>query len=126
VPDIFELLVSVRFDEPAVAVTVTEEASLACQLSVTLWPSLIELALTEKISVGCGLGVGGGGCGGGFDVVPEVPFEQEHSTNSAIEASPTATQRNLIFLIRCMRTAEYRFQRATFLMPTGLWIVAFS
>lgn len=52
VPDICEPLTTLRVEEPADAVMVTEFALEACQLSVTLWPLLIETVLAEKVMVG--------------------------------------------------------------------------
>ena len=52
VPDACALVVRVRVAVPAVAVIVTEVASVACQLRVTLCPGLIELALADKVTVG--------------------------------------------------------------------------
>ena len=107
-PDSWELVSSVRVDDPAVAVIVIEVALLICQFSVMLCPSLIDVALAEKTSVGAADGVG---VGVGVGFWPETP-EQEHRAQNAIGASPDAIQRKLIFFIRCMRAAEYRFQRA--------------
>jgi hypothetical protein len=45
-------LATVRVDDPAVAVIVTDVASTLCQFKVTLWPGLIALVLAENISVG--------------------------------------------------------------------------
>ncbi len=45
-------MVTVRVDEPLLAVIVTEVALLACQLKVTLWPLAIDVALTERVTVG--------------------------------------------------------------------------
>jgi hypothetical protein len=44
--------VTVRVDEPLLAVMVTEVELVACQLKVTLWPLMMEVALAEKVTVG--------------------------------------------------------------------------
>lgn len=46
------LVVTVRVDEPAVAVIVTEDALVEPQLNVTLCPLLIEVALAVRVTVG--------------------------------------------------------------------------
>ena len=51
-PDICEPLTTVRLEEPAVAVMVTDVALKACQFSVTLCPLLIVVVLAEKVMVG--------------------------------------------------------------------------
>ena len=51
-PEASELVVSVRVDEPAVAVIVTEVAFTACQVRVTLCPASMAAALAEKTSDG--------------------------------------------------------------------------
>jgi hypothetical protein len=51
-PDVCEPLTTVRLEEPADAVMVTEVALKACQFSVTLWPLLIVVVLAEKVMVG--------------------------------------------------------------------------
>jgi hypothetical protein len=84
-------------DEPAVAVIVTDVAWVVCQLSVTLWPTVIELPVVEKTSVGVAVG-GGVGVGGGVVFWLEAP-EQEQRVHNAIGASPKAIKRKLIFFI---------------------------
>lgn len=64
-PDACELVVSVRVEEPAVAVMVTDVALLACQLSVTLCPLVIEVGLAESVTLGAD------------DVALEVPAQEE-------------------------------------------------
>lgn len=49
-----ELVVTVVVDVPAVAVMTTDVAFEACQLSRTLCPALIELALAAKVRLGAG------------------------------------------------------------------------
>ena len=51
-PDAWELLARVRDELPAVAVIVTEDALVVCQVSVTLCPLLIEVLFAENVSVG--------------------------------------------------------------------------
>lgn len=51
-PDICEPLTTVRLEEPADAVIITDVALKACQFSVTLWPLLIVVVLAEKVMVG--------------------------------------------------------------------------
>jgi hypothetical protein len=45
-------VVTVRVAEPLFAVMVTVAALLACQVKVTAWPVAIDVALTERITVG--------------------------------------------------------------------------
>ena len=105
-PRACELVLSVRVDEPDVAVILIEVELVVCQLSVMLCPSLIDVALEEKTRVGAGVTFGGGGAG--------FWPEHEQRPKSAIGAMLDATQRKLIVFIRCMRAAEYRFQRTDF------------
>jgi hypothetical protein len=51
-PDVCELLTTVRLEEPPDAVMITDVALKACQFSVTLWPLLIVVVLAEKVMVG--------------------------------------------------------------------------
>jgi hypothetical protein len=93
VPAACELVVTVRLDEPALAVMVTEAAFVLCQFSVILCPASIELVLAEKTKVGAlrsllGLGV------------LEDEQEQKHQ---ATAIGPRAIQRKLFVFIRCMR-----------------------
>jgi len=67
-------VVTVRVEEPAVAVIVTDVAFVACQFNVTLCPALIELALAEKTRVG-------------FVELPDSPT-QEQSPHKAIGIVP--------------------------------------
>ena len=94
-PDAFELVSSVRVEEPAVALIVTEVALVVCQFSVTLCPSLMVLAVTEKTRVGAA--GGDGGCGG---FSPELGVEHEQSTQNAIGRIPNAVQRRQMLFIR--------------------------
>lgn len=64
-PDACELVVTVRVEEPAVAVMVTDVASVACQLSVTLCPLVIEVGLAASVTLGAD------------DVAFEVPAQEE-------------------------------------------------
>ena len=52
VPEAFELVVRVRVEEPAAPVIVTDVAFVVCQVSVTLCPSAIDLALADSVTVG--------------------------------------------------------------------------
>ena len=54
-PDACELVVRVRVDEPADAVIVTDDASVACHVSVTLCPLLIDAALAVSVTLGAEL-----------------------------------------------------------------------
>lgn len=47
-----ELVVSVRVEDPTVALMVVEVAFVACQFRVTLCPVLIEFVFAEKTRVG--------------------------------------------------------------------------
>lgn len=123
VPAVCELLVTVREDVPAVAVIATEVALFVCQLRVTLWPSSMEPVLAEKTTVGAVAGTGGVG---GFEFWLEEPVEHEHKAQKALRAKMRESQRKLILIIRCLRAAKYRVQRASILMPTRLCIVAFA
>ena len=51
-PDACELVMRVRVEEPAVAVIVTDVALVACQVSVTLCPLLIEVGLAASVTLG--------------------------------------------------------------------------
>lgn len=55
VPDACELVVRVRVEEPAEAVIVTDVAFVACQVSVTLCPLLIEAGLAASVTLGAEL-----------------------------------------------------------------------
>jgi hypothetical protein len=55
VPEAFELDVTVRVEDPAVAVIVTPVAPVDCQVRVTLCPAVIEVVLAEKVRVGVAL-----------------------------------------------------------------------
>ena len=45
-------MVTVRVEEPEVAVTVTDVAFVACQVSVTLCPLVIEGVLAARVTLG--------------------------------------------------------------------------
>ena len=51
-PDAWELVVTVRVEEPEVAVTVTDVALVACQVSVTLCPLVIDAVLAASVTLG--------------------------------------------------------------------------
>ena len=51
-PVAWELVVTVRVVEPAVAVMVTEVELVVCQLKVTLWPEPIDVGFAENVTVG--------------------------------------------------------------------------
>lgn len=55
VPEAFELVVRVRIEPPAPPVIVTDVALDVCQFNVTLWPSVIDLALADSVTVGAAL-----------------------------------------------------------------------
>ena len=77
---------SVRVDDPAVAVMVTDVAFTLCQFNVTLWPALMALALAENISVGA----------------PDFPAEtpvQAHNAAIKISAAEQPIQRKVFLLI---------------------------
>lgn len=77
-PEACELVDTVRTLEPAVAVMVTEVAFDDCQLSVTLCPLVIVLALAVKVTVGVDGGV----------VCVELPLEQPLSPHKASNTIP--------------------------------------
>jgi hypothetical protein len=47
-------VVTVRVEEPLLAVMVTDVELVACQLKVTLWPVEIDVGLAESATVGTG------------------------------------------------------------------------
>lgn len=49
-------MVTVRVEEPLLALMVTEVALVVCQLKVTLWPLVIDVVLAERVTVGVGGG----------------------------------------------------------------------
>ena len=51
-PVAWELVVTLRVVEPAVAVMVTEVELVVCQLKVTLWPEPIDVGFAENVTVG--------------------------------------------------------------------------
>jgi hypothetical protein len=51
-PEAFALVVTVRVEDPAVAVIVTEVELPVCQLKVTLCPVLMEVELGVSVTVG--------------------------------------------------------------------------
>jgi len=51
-PEAFELVATVRVDDPATAVMMTDVASVDCHVRVTLCPSVIDLALADRVTVG--------------------------------------------------------------------------
>ena len=51
-PVAWELVVTLRVVEPAVAVIVTEVELVVCQLKVTLWPEPIDVGFAENVTVG--------------------------------------------------------------------------
>jgi hypothetical protein len=51
-PDACELVVTVRVEEPEVAVTVTEVALVDCQVRVTFCPLLTEVGLAARVTLG--------------------------------------------------------------------------
>lgn len=98
-PDACELVVTVRVEDPAVAVIVTDVAFTVCQFKVTLLPASIDAALAEKISVGAS---------------PLLSPVQPEKDNRASGIAPQVTQRNnLVFILR-FRDAALPKERATF------------
>jgi hypothetical protein len=80
-----ELFVSVRVEEPSLAVMVTEVAKTACQFSVTLCPASIAPVLAEKIRAGGFVGL--------------LSPLQPHRDNRATGIAPHISQRNNFVLI---------------------------
>jgi len=78
-PEAFELVVTVRVDEPAVAVIVTDVALADCQFRVTVCPALIAPELAEKTKSGG---------------PPLLSPLQPESANKATGIAPQVTQRN--------------------------------
>jgi len=64
-PDTCELVVTVRVEEPAVAVIVTDVALVDCQVRVTLCPVLMEVGLAARLTLGVD------------DVALELPAQEE-------------------------------------------------
>lgn len=85
-----ELVVTVRVDEPAVAVMVTELALALCQLSVTVCPALIAPELAENTRSGG---------------PPLLRPLQPESANRATGIAPQVTQRNKLVFIFVSGTA---------------------
>jgi hypothetical protein len=83
VPEACELVIRVRVDDPAVAVIVTELASTARHVKVTLCPGLTELLLAVKTMLG------------GLFASPE----QAESPHKAIGTINQIIQRQLLFVI---------------------------
>ena len=82
-------MVTVRVEEPAVAVIVTELAFALCQLSATLCPVSIEIGLAERVTVGLG------GGGRGLLAVPAQPLRHAKT----IDTTPKPRQREGVLLI---------------------------
>ena len=78
-PEACELVVTVRVDEPTVAVIVTEVALADCQFRVTVCPALIAPELAEKTKSGG---------------PPLLSPLQPESANKATGIAPRVTQRN--------------------------------
>ena len=72
-PDACELVVTVRVEEPAVAVIVTDVASVDCHVSVTLCPLVIDAELAASVTLGA-------------EVAFEGPAQEEtpHTANSRV------------------------------------------
>lgn len=87
--DACALVVTVRVEEPAVAVIVTEVALALCQLRVTLCPVSIEVGLTARVTVGLD------GGGGGVFALPAQPLRQAKTADT----SPKPRQREGALLI---------------------------
>jgi hypothetical protein len=107
-PEASELVVSVRVEEPAVAVIVTEVAFTACQVKVTLCPTSMAAALAEKTS------------DGGSDLLTPL---QPDSDNNATGSEAQVTQRRMLFLIVDSLHCPPQ-ERATF--RCGCWIPSWS
>ena len=96
-PEACELVVTVRVDEPALAVIVTEVALADCQLSVTVCPALIAPELAEKTRSGG---------------PPLLSPLQPESANKATGIAPQVTQRNNFVFISLVALPSPK--RATF------------
>lgn len=83
-PEGCELVVTVRVDEPAVAVIVTEVALAVCQFSVTVWPASIAPELAENTRLGASALLS--------------PVHPEND-NKATGIAPQVTQRNNFIFI---------------------------
>ena len=88
VPESGDPFTILRVEDPADAVMVTDIALDACQVSVTLWPVLIEVELAERVTVGATFGL-------------ELPHEIEPQT--ANREAPQEIQRNGLLIIRRLR-----------------------
>jgi len=82
-----ELVFTVRDDDPAVAVIVTEVAFALCQFSVVLCPELIDMGLAARVMVGS---AGGGAA---------VPFAHPHKLPRAMAMTPDRMLRKIVLLI---------------------------
>jgi hypothetical protein len=87
-PARWEFVVTVRDDDPAVAVIVTEVAFALCQLRVMLCPELIAMGVAARLMVGL---AGGGGAG--------VPLAHPHKLPRAMAMIPGRMLRKSILLI---------------------------
>jgi len=92
VPEAWVLFVTVRVSVPAAAVIVTEVAFESFQVSVTLWPDVIEAALADNTT----LGLTGGG-GGLFGVLMEQPARPPTASSNI----PLVIRRKPVWFIRC-------------------------
>ena len=97
-PEAFELVVTVRVDEPAVAVIVTDVALADCQFSVTVCPALIAPELAENTR------------SGGPPLLSPLQLE---SANKATGIAPQVTQRNNFVFISLVALPSPK-ARATF------------
>lgn len=99
-PEACELVVTVRVDEPAVAVIVTEVALLDCQFSVTVCPALMAPELAENTR------------SGGLPLLNPV---QPQRANRATGIAPQLTQRNnFVFIFFLNLGTALPKKRATF------------
>ena len=88
-PDACELVVTVRVDEPAVAVIATEVALVACHVSVTLCPLLIDAVLAASVTLGAD-----------EELAWEVPPQEDkpQTANSRVPDEIQRTAKQFIFL----------------------------
>lgn len=92
VPDAWALVVTVRVEDPAAAVIVTDVAFVLCQLSVTLCPVSIDAGLTTRLMVGFA------GGGGGVLARPAQPLKPAIAT----DRHPKTMQRKWVLFILCV------------------------
>jgi hypothetical protein len=93
-PDACELVVTVRVDEPAVAVIVTDVALVACHVSVTFCPLLTDAVLAASVTLGAD-----------EELAWEVPPQEDkpQTANNRVPDKIQRTAEQFIIFICCLR-----------------------